>query len=343
MRTFVVAGLDLTTCCGGVMASPLHQAVVSNNEALVQLVLDKGADVNMPGSVSLDGVLQLYDSPLIMAVERSSTAMIKLLLDHGACVDTLSPKTGWSALHEACLGYKLETLQLLLSKGAQINLRSASYSGARSSLQGWTALHIVCDVELRPFHRDVPSVLRTLLNAGADVNATISGDLTPLIAAASHGELEEAKILLDYGANTEYRSTTYGSAFAAATPSIREALGSEIRSRALRGQNNYLRPAPRPMIIRPRVPSRIAAPVQPRSRRRELPLQHRYPPKARRALLDEEEYADALTDSNLKLWNTLETPDDDLRDHKPGSEIGSGDESEWSNAVNVHVHISSEP
>ena len=108
---------------------------------------------------------------------------------------------------------------------------------------------------------------------------------------------------------------------------------SRIRSRALQGRNKYLRSAPQLEITRTVVLlSRIAALVEPRSRRGELPLQYRHPPKSRPPVLDEREYADALTESNLKLSDLLDENNtyaaNSLRNHKPGSELGSGDDSD---------------
>jgi ankyrin repeat protein len=194
------------------------------------------------------------------------------LLEYGARVDTLSNLTGDSALQVACIGCNLEMVKLLLSKGATADLRSSPRNRHHSG-EGWTALHIVCNLSRRFSKDSFPSVLRALLDAGADVNSTANDSVTPLIAAAGMGRLEVVKVLLDYGANTEYRSALYGTAITVAHPRIVEPLASEIRTRALQGRNRYLRPAPRSWIKQTRAPSRIAAPVRPRSRKREIALQ----------------------------------------------------------------------
>ncbi|GAB7330419.1 hypothetical protein MBLNU13_g02035t2 [Cladosporium sp. NU13] len=221
-RSPVCTGPDLTTCCGGFMASPLHAAVASEREDLVRILLDRGADVNMPGRMWLDGALQLYDSPLKLACYYNwGTSMIKLLLEHGAIVDTLSPLTGWSALHVACSGYNPEKIELLLSsKDVTIDLRSGFQDGDRNSFKSWTALHLACDGPQRLSQDNSPAVIRALLDAGADVNALMLGDVTPLIVAVVNNKIDEAKVLIDYGANTEYRSTTFGTAIVAAHPGI---------------------------------------------------------------------------------------------------------------------------
>lgn len=333
--------LDLTTCCGGFMASPLHAAVVCGREDVVQLLLDRGADVNIPGRMLLDGTLQLYDSPLKLACDIiSSASIMKLLLEHGASVDTLSPLTGRSALHTASSIANLEKLELLLSKNANVNLRSGFRDGGRNSFKSWTALHLACAGFPRG-SQNPPAVIRALLGAGADVNAVIQADMTPLIFAVINDKLEEAKVLIDHGANTEYRSTFFGTAIVAAHPDIADELASRIRLRALQGRNRYLRPAPRPKITRTAaLPSRIAGPVQPQSRRKELPLQYRHPPKSPPPVLDEREYADALTDLNLQLLNESEGDytyaANNVPNHKTASQLGSQDESDWSNAVHVH-------
>ena len=332
----VAAESDLKTLCGGLLPSPLQAAVASGETDLVRLLLERGANVNMSDMMWVDGALQLYDSPLRLAELTKSTPMLKLLLDHGARVDTLSPLSGWSALHQACRGYNLEQIRLLLNKVINIDLRTGSHDGARLSHKSWTALHIACEgVTWLP-------VLRALLVAGADVHATMSEDETPLIIVAHNGNLEEAKILIEYGANTEYRSKIFGTAITAAHPSIVEALSSWIRMRALQGRNNYLRPAPQPHLPRERVPSCIAAPVQPQSRRRELPLQYRHPPQGpcRPLVVVQAELVDALTDSSLQLWTAspegkqTNNANGRFRSVRPGSELGTVDESDWSNARN---------
>jgi hypothetical protein len=234
-------------------------------------------------------------------------------------------------------------IELLLSKDVDVNLRTSFHRSARDYIQSWTALHIVCELARPHFLKDIPSALRALLDAGADVNATIVGDVTPLIMVAGHGEFEQAKVLLDHGANTEYRSTYWGTAIVAAHPYIAKSLAYEIRSRALLGENEHLRPAPQPNIHKTQAaPSRIAAPIHQSGsrRRRERPLQYRhppqyrYPPQSQTPPLPEWEASHPQTDSNPQLWierhsdDTQDTRYDSGNNREPRSELDSGDESD---------------
>jgi hypothetical protein len=284
VKPSTVTGLDLRTCCGGPAASPLHAAVETRIENLVRLLLNKGADVNMSGDPRTIARIR-YRSPLTSAVRTGSVAMVKLLLDQGAHVNTLEPLPGWSVLHVACdvvMGYSLDlaTIKLLLSQGARVNLRSNLRKDNPHYHESSTPLHLVCCTADEHWKTSAAALM--LLSAGADVNATDNNDITPLISAAALGNLEAVKVLLDHGANTEYRSTTHGTALTAASPEILQDLAYEIRTRALKGQNAHPRTAPQLGLARAGKPSLIPVPASFRSRRAETTLHYRYPPWRRR-------------------------------------------------------------
>jgi hypothetical protein len=238
---------------------------------------------------SVDG----YQSPLEVAATYGNATMVKTLIDLGARVRTLTPLPGWSVLHSACLANaSVDVIKLLLRRGARVNQRSDIR--VADSMGFSTPLHLVFALGAHETISAVlRTVLRTLLSAGADFNATDDEDRTPFILATREGRIDAVKILLDYGANTEYRSTACGTAVAAADPLILENTLVEIRLRALKGENKHLRVASRPGPGRTATPSRIPGPVQTRSYRTVMALQYRYPPWCRR--LDDSSTADEET------------------------------------------------
>ncbi len=91
--------------------SPLHWAAVENMTEIVKLLLDGGADINIPDSYG--------QTPLLMSVMQD-TAMTVFLVAKGADVDKAN-LSGNTPLHEAVVGGKKGIVTLLLEKGAKIN------------------------------------------------------------------------------------------------------------------------------------------------------------------------------------------------------------------------------
>lgn len=77
-------------------------------------------------------------------------------------------------------------VQFLLARGDDVHARDKD---------GWTALH---HATLGGEHQDVMTLL---IAAGADVNAKTGDSSTALVMSAARGKVEEARTLLDYGAD----------------------------------------------------------------------------------------------------------------------------------------------
>lgn len=84
----------------------------------------------------------------------------------------------------------LAAVQGLISSGADVNAVDE---------RGWTALaYAVYDAELKHGHADV---VRALLDAGANLEASIGYGVRPLMLAAGYGEAEVVATLLNAGAD----------------------------------------------------------------------------------------------------------------------------------------------
>ena len=150
----------------------LYMAAQEGHLEIVKLLLDAGADVNIP---SRSG-----QTPLYQASGQGYLEIVKLLLNAGADIKVEG------ILYQAIKNGHLETLEFLLTAGADVN--SKDYSGR-------TALHSATSKGRRV------EILKLLLNAGADINIQEYNGITPLYLAASQGNLEVVKLLLDAGAD----------------------------------------------------------------------------------------------------------------------------------------------
>lgn len=103
--------------------SPLHQAILRRQNTIVLLLLENGADVQVPDTSGR--------TPLHLAVERGDAATVKELLRRKAD-PTQRDRIGWTPLHHAAAKNRIEIATLLLDSGMDPNLRSEL---------GGTALH----------------------------------------------------------------------------------------------------------------------------------------------------------------------------------------------------------
>jgi ankyrin repeat protein len=195
--------------------TPLLYAVENGHEAVVKLLLERGA------------VLKTEDSnygrtPLSWAAENGHKAVVKLLLEKGAELETkdFSGRTllSWAAMrgHEAVvkllpergavleaksnnnrtpLSYAAENgheavVKLLLEKGAELETKDSS---------GWTLLSYAAS-------RGHEAVVKLLLEKGAELETKDSSGRTPLSWAVENGRKAVVKLLLEKGAQNHNNS-----------------------------------------------------------------------------------------------------------------------------------------
>lgn len=111
----------------------LHYAILSGNINLVQLLLKQGAKVDItPPAPEPDRA-----SPLDLAILRGDPALVRLLLENGANTNRCSQIIG-SPLHVACADkilHRVEIMKMLLSYGADPNLRVYGEMGSNATLR----------------------------------------------------------------------------------------------------------------------------------------------------------------------------------------------------------------
>ena len=120
------------------------------------------------------------------------TVRLKAILDEETSLANAYASDGFYPLGLASFYGHEEAAKLLLAKGADPNLAARNAMKVR-------AIHAACA-------SGSLSIVRALLEAGADVNALQEKGFTPLHEAAATGKLELLRILLDHGANAELRT-----------------------------------------------------------------------------------------------------------------------------------------
>jgi hypothetical protein len=124
---------------------------------------------------------------LFRAIAAGRDADVRKLLERGVNVNVVSPAERHTALHEAVSRRQLKVAELLLEKGAKVQINGESGAPGGTGIEKEFPLHrAVGDVRL----------VRLLLDKGADPNVLNYRGMTPLHVAAAAGETESAELLL---------------------------------------------------------------------------------------------------------------------------------------------------
>jgi ankyrin repeat protein len=152
----------------------LEWAINADNTELVQLLLERGADVNAHGGY-----------PLLTAADRGDIEIATLLIAHGAQTDFANDADVDTAVHQAARGGHIDVLKLLLAKGAKVDAKGVNQS---------TPLLLAAADD----HNDC---VEFLLSKGADPNTGDIEGCTPLHYAANVGYTAPIETLLAHGAD----------------------------------------------------------------------------------------------------------------------------------------------
>jgi ankyrin repeat protein len=174
---------------------PLALAAVNGNAEILKLLLDAGADPNT--GLSPD------ESAVMVAARTGRVDALKLLLDHGGRVDARDAR-GQTALMWAAARDNGPAIRLLVEAGADLDVRTRNPGKggryAETSVfnspapTGFTAL-------LFAVRAGSIEGTRALLDAGANVNDTLSDGESALVVATANAHWELANLLLDRGAD----------------------------------------------------------------------------------------------------------------------------------------------
>ena len=194
------AGADIHAVTREEALTPLLLAGGTGNAALIELLLDAGADANSANSIGT--------TVLMEAAAAGSVAAVKTLLDRGADPNEKALRDQ-TALMFAAARNRADVVRLLGPRGADLNATSETLpmdlplfddNGNRipnrtgagrpkaDMMGGNTPLHYA----VREGHFDA---VRALVETGANVNERNPGDrMTPIVMAIVNGEFDIAKV-----------------------------------------------------------------------------------------------------------------------------------------------------
>jgi uncharacterized protein len=194
-RRLLRAGADVTLA-NHYGATPMSLAAEVGNTEMLKLLLEFGANADSPNA---DGQTAL------LAVSRTGNLeAAQLLLDHHATVDAQEKWGGQTALMWASARRHPEMMELLISRGADVNRRSidrdyqrhVTAEGRPKSLDsgGLTPL-------LYAARENCVACVGVLLKNGADIDLPDPDGVSPLLVAIMNANWDLAKQLIVAGAD----------------------------------------------------------------------------------------------------------------------------------------------
>uniref|UniRef100_A0A4W3HCN7 Ankyrin repeat and KH domain containing 1 n=1 Tax=Callorhinchus milii TaxID=7868 RepID=A0A4W3HCN7_CALMI len=177
----------LTVLCFWLGFTPLILAATAGHVGVVEILLDKGADIEAQSE-------RTKDTPLSLACSGGRQEVVELLLARGANKEHRNV-SDYTPLSLAASGGYVNIIKILLNAGAEINSRTGSKLG-------------ISPLMLAAMNGHVASV-KLLLDMGSDINAQIETNRnTALTLACFQGRAEVVSLLLDRKANVEHRAKT---------------------------------------------------------------------------------------------------------------------------------------
>lgn len=200
LQRLIEAGADVNLPPGSLVNPPLLVAIHKGREEMVDMLLTAGADVNATHRTTsvLACTIGAFWNPRIVS---------KLIQAPGVNVNFISDAPGSTApLHTAAIFNRLEAMQWLLLAGADPNIRTSDKYYVQA---GCTPIYYAALCAGR-------GGIELLIDAGADVNAQNKLGDTALHIAAARGSLHNVELLLNSGADPFIRNAKGRTALQAA-------------------------------------------------------------------------------------------------------------------------------
>lgn len=184
----------------GVYGTTLHATIIGGHEDLIHNLIIRGADVNLRYKDEHGVNLRDKDkgeSALHLALRSRNSAIFKALLVAGADTNT-EVLDRQHILVVTCKHGNPAVVELLLVSGVDVNVQGTKQSHADSMpYDEATPLNAACA-------EGHLSVVKFLLDHGADIEKSNGSSATPLIAAFRGENLSAVLLLFDAGADVNH-------------------------------------------------------------------------------------------------------------------------------------------
>ncbi len=137
-----------------------------------------------------DAMSDIPEKDLLKSISSGQTEVLETFLDAGAEINALYNNDKTTLLNYAVREQNLKAVQMLIDRGADINLASKEKT---------PLINAVAKNDLR--------ILHLLINNDADLGAVVKKGNTALIIAARAGKLDCVRMLVEHGADVEYENT----------------------------------------------------------------------------------------------------------------------------------------
>ena len=176
VKQHLAAGTDVNAQASISGRTPLHYAAWKGHKEIAELLIAKGADVNVKDE---DG-----DTPLDYAITFKRTELADLLRKHGG--KTKKELEAEESIHAAARYGSIEAVKQHLATGTDVNAKADDE---------WTPLHEAA------WHGH-KEIVELLIAKGANVNARNNDGFTPLDSAIQQKKTELADLIRKHGGKT---------------------------------------------------------------------------------------------------------------------------------------------
>ncbi len=190
--------------------TPMQLAAINGNAPILEKLIKAGANLN--ASLSKSG-----DTALMLAARTGKADAIKVLLDNGAQVNAIETWGGTTPLMWAVSERNPDAVKMLIANGAAVNSRSYFVPSAHGrGFEGATpeppkpdhAVEELAGGWLTPLmfaaREGDLEIARSLIGAGADLNAIAGDGKDALGLAIFNGQYELASFLIDNKVNVNH-------------------------------------------------------------------------------------------------------------------------------------------